>query len=84
VSSDLDRAIRDTITLLLDQRAADATICPSDVARAIDPTGWRDLMETVRDVAVTEAERGMLEIRQGGTPVSGDAFHGPIRLGRPT
>ncbi|MDJ0275720.1 DUF3253 domain-containing protein [Sphingomonas sp. 2R-10] len=37
-----------TATLdLLGRRAAGATICPSEVARALSPAGWRSAMPAV-------------------------------------
>jgi hypothetical protein len=34
---DVDRALERTIDELLDQRRPEATICPSEAARAVDP-----------------------------------------------
>jgi hypothetical protein len=81
---DVDNArIRHAIASLLDERAPPATICPSEAARALSPTAWRPLMARVREVAVTMAEEGALEIRQGGQVVPpGQPLKGPIRLGR--
>jgi hypothetical protein len=79
-----DARIRETIHALLDARRADATICPSDAARALRPEGdWRALMDDVRRVAGDETEEGRLEVRQKGQRVDLGTARGPIRLARP-
>ncbi|MDO9352992.1 MAG: DUF3253 domain-containing protein [Solirubrobacteraceae bacterium] len=77
-----DDDIRKTIDALLAQRDDGKTICPSEVARALEPDDWRPLMDQVRGVAVDEVRAGRLVITQGGEAVE-PPFHGPIRLGRP-
>lgn len=78
-----DSSIRQVIEALLQERAPPATICPSEAARALAPSAWRDLMPRVREVAMALAREGRLDIRQGGRQVSPDApLRGPIRLGR--
>lgn len=79
-----DKHIEDAIRGLLEQRAGDATLCPSEVARALAPDAWRPLMPQVREVAFALARQGALDIRQKGRSVSPDApLRGPIRLGHP-
>ena len=81
-----DADIARTIASLLDARAADATICPSDVARAIEPddeAAWRALMPRVREVASALATRGALRVTRRGVAVDALAPGGPVRLGRP-
>lgn len=79
-----DEQIRNAIEGLLDQRQPPATICPSEVARALALKGWRHLMPRVRALAVAMAKDGALDVRQGGRTVVPDgALRGPIRLGRP-
>ena len=78
-----DDRIADTILSLLAARAAGATICPSEVARAIAPSGWRPLMPRVRDVAATMAVAGEVELRQRGRVVPPlDPVRGPLRIAR--
>ena len=78
-----DDRIRDAILALLDRRQPDATICPSEAARALAPHDWRPLMPRVRCVAIEMAQGGAVEIRQGGHPVApGGDLRGPIRLAR--
>lgn len=73
---DLERAILD----LLAQRAAGATICPSEAARSVGDDDWRDLMEPARDAARRLVEAGQVEITQGGRAVDPATARGPIRI----
>jgi len=78
-------ALQATILALVDARSPGASICPSEAARAAagseDP--WRALMAPVREAAAALADRGELEVTQGGVPVDPRAARGPIRLRRP-
>ena len=73
---------RRTIEALLDRRAADATICPSEAARAVDPEGWRELMPSARAAAGRLAARGLVEVTQGGRVVDVATARGPVRVRR--
>jgi hypothetical protein len=80
-----DDAIAATIHALLDQRAADASICPSEVARALvgDAAAWRALMPRVRSVAARSRDAQRLRITRGERDVApGDEQRGAIRLAR--
>ncbi len=68
---------------LLDSRARDSSICPSDVARAVAPDDWRPWMEPVRRAARRLVARGEVEITQGGSVVDPSTAKGPIRIRRP-
>ncbi len=76
----VDRRLEQTITTLLQERRAGATICPSDAARAVEPTGWRDLMEPARRAARRLVAAGEVEITQGGAVVDPSTAKGPIRI----
>jgi|GEM_PF-636984 len=76
--SRIARAIR----ALLDARAG-KTICPSEVARALDATEWRPLMEPVRRAAGALAECGEIVVTQRGRTVDIAKARGPVRLARP-
>jgi hypothetical protein len=70
---------------LLGQRAASASICPSEVARALRPeTGeWRPLMQPVRDAAAALAREDRIIITRKDERLDPDALGpGPIRLRR--
>ncbi len=77
-----DEALEASILDLLDARAASATICPSEAARAVDPEGWRDLMEPARQAARRLVARDEVEITQGGHVVDPSHAKGPIRIRR--
>lgn len=81
--SSLPDAIDAKILSMLRERADGATICPSEVARALEPNDWRPLMEPTRRAARRLAHRGDLLITQGGRPVDPQAIRGPIRLRLP-
>lgn len=79
-----DAGIATEIRSLLSDRAPDASICPSEVARRLWPdTAWRDAMPEVRRVAARLADVGVIRITQSDvaldphTPISG-----PVRLRR--
>lgn len=74
--------IEATLWQLLDERREGATICPSEIARALGGQEWRTLMEPVRAVAGRLADEGRLEITQRGRAVAMDGARGPLRLGR--
>lgn len=79
-----DAAIAADIRLLLSDRAPDASICPSEVARRLWPDdAWRDAMPDVRRVAARLAEIGVIRITQSDAELDPDApMTGPIRLRR--
>ena len=79
-----DEQIAQTIVRLLAARAPDATICPSDAARALagDESAWRALMPEIRRVAAALVADGTLRVTQQGDDVDPLAARGPIRLGR--
>ena len=65
---------------LLGARAADATICPSEAARAVGGDDWRHLMEPARSAARRLVATGDVEITQGGHVVDPSTAKGPIRV----
>lgn len=67
---------------MLASRAASSTICPSEVARVLDPESWRSSMELVRAAARRLAHAGRVEVRQHRAVVDPDRAKGPIRIGR--
>ncbi|GAB2512339.1 DUF3253 domain-containing protein [Lysobacter humi (ex Lee et al. 2017)] len=79
------RDIADAIVALLASRAPPASICPSEVARALDADGWRDAMPQVRAVALVLAADDCIRVTQGQDDVPLDSIatvRGPIRLRR--
>jgi hypothetical protein len=80
---DTERALENAITELLDARGDGKTICPSEVARRVDPEDWRPLMDPARRVAARLVEAGELEMTLQGQVVDPATARGPVRLRRP-
>ena len=55
------------------------SICPSQVARELEPE-WRRHMTAVRRAAARLAEAGRIDILRKGRPVTAEAVKGVIRL----
>lgn len=81
-TTEVDLALEEHIRRLLAARARDATICPSEAARAVGGERWRELMEPARAAARRLVARGELEITQRGRVVDPSTARGPIRLRR--
>lgn len=71
--------IRQCLLDKVHQRGMDKTICPSEVARALDNEQWRDLMDAIRAVGQTLAAEGKIVVTQRGQVVNPEAAKGPIR-----
>jgi hypothetical protein len=85
--NEVDRELEASIIELLSQRAAGATICPSEAARAVggsDDDEWRPLMEPARRAARRLVAAGEVEITQRGRVVDPSRAKGPIRIRRAT
>ncbi|GAC1342265.1 MAG: hypothetical protein NVSMB18_15970 [Acetobacteraceae bacterium] len=67
------------ILALTAARGSQKSICPSEVARALD-SDWQRLMTPVRQAAARLAQAGRIEILRHGRPVDPAAFKGVIRL----
>lgn len=78
--SDVDQRLSAEIIRLLTDRAAGATICPSEAARSISADGWRELMEPARAAARRLVANGLVDITQGGAVVDPSTAKGPIRI----
>ena len=69
---------------LAQDRAPDRTACPSEAARAVGGATWRDDLPLAREVARDLAQRGRIEVTQGGRRVDPDAeWRGPVRVRLP-
>ncbi|MEO1399756.1 MAG: DUF3253 domain-containing protein [Cyanobacteria bacterium J06635_1] len=71
--------IRVCILTQVTQRGPDKTICPSEVARALGGSDWRDLMSAVRAQGKQLAAEGKIWIMQKGQRVDAERIKGPIR-----
>ncbi|MEZ5256761.1 MAG: DUF2256 and DUF3253 domain-containing protein [Ilumatobacteraceae bacterium] len=76
----IDRDLESAILELLARRAGDATICPSEAARLVDPDGWSDLMPQARSAARRLVAHGEVVVLQRGRPVDPSTAR-PIRSG---
>jgi hypothetical protein len=76
-----DHDLKQAILSQLRSRRAGATICPSEVARAVGQDDWRALVPAVREAAATLAAEGLIEITSNGDVLSpGPPPDGPVRL----
>lgn len=78
---------RETIDALLAVRSPDATICPSEVVRAMmagaddaDADGWREAMPSVHEAIDQLVAEGVVQLSWKGTPLAIRA--GPYRISR--
>ena len=79
---DVDLALETAIIELLDARARDASICPSEAARVVGGDEWRALMEPARRAARRLVASGAVQITQKGRVVDPSTAKGPIRIRR--
>ena len=80
----VDLELEDSLESLLDARARDASVCPSEAAtRRRRADDWRELMEPARSAARRLVAAGRAEITQGGQVIDPDHAKGPIRVRRP-
>jgi hypothetical protein len=80
-----DDDIAQEIVRQLSRRAMESSICPSEVARALDSNeaAWRASMPRVREVAAAMRDEGRLRITRGGVDIRTEALHhGAIRFAR--
>jgi len=59
------------------------SVSPEDVARAVDPDGWRRQLSRVRGAAVGLARAGRLVVTRHGKPADPDDFRGVWRMRLP-
>lgn len=75
------KQIENAIMELLGERGPGKTICPSDVARRLEPEDWRPLMPKVREAADGLRERKLVQVTQKGKAIaSAQEAKGPIRI----
>ena len=68
---------------LLGTAGAGKSVSPEEVARAVDPEGWRRMLGRVRGTAIGLARQGRLVITRHGKPADPDDFKGVYRLRLP-
>ena len=73
--------VREVILALLAARAAGATLCPSEVARAVaGASDWRAEMAAVHQAVDALVAQGMVRLSWKGVPLP--VREGPYRIGR--
>jgi hypothetical protein len=75
--------IEDALFGLLAPLAPGKSVGPEEVARAVDPEGWRRMLPRVRAEAVGLARQGRLVITRHGKPADPETFKGVYRLRLP-
>ncbi len=80
--TNVDTALEDAILQLLNARARDASICPSEAARAVGGESWQSLMEPARKAARRLVAQEKAQVTQGGKVVDPSRAKGPIRIRR--
>ena len=78
----VDAALEQAIVELLNARARDASICPSEAAQRVGGEDWQRLMEPVRMAARRLVAQEKVQITQGGRVVDPSRAKGPIRIRR--
>ena len=78
----VDTALEDAILQLLNARARDASICPSEAAQRVGGDNWQPLMEPARKAARRLVAQEKVQITQGGKVVDPSRAKGPIRIRR--
>jgi len=79
----LARRLEAQLVALVDARGRGASVCPSEVARAVRAESWQELVEPVRRAGRRLAARGELVFTQRGRVVDPATARGPVRLRRP-
>jgi len=75
--------IEDALFALLIPLPSGKSVSPEDVARAVDPEGWRRMLTRVRAEAVGLARQRKLVITRHGKPADPETFKGVYRLRLP-
>lgn len=78
-----DERLAATLLDLLARRRPGASLCPSEVARAVEPDDWRPLMPRIRAIAGRLAADGRIRVTQRGADVDPATATGPLRLRAP-
>jgi len=76
----IGQTIEAAILALAGARGPGASICPSEVARALAPDAWRPLLGAVRRGAAGLAAEGRIDILRKGKPIAPADLRGVIRL----
>jgi len=76
-------SVEEALFSLLADREPGKSVSPEEVARAVDPEGWRRILPQVRATAVGLARAGRLVVTRHGKPADPERFKGVYRLRLP-
>ena len=76
-------SVEEVIFELLASLPAGKSVSPEEVARALDPDGWRRRLGQVRPAAIGLARAGRLVILRHGKPADPDTLKGVWRMRLP-
>lgn len=79
----MSAAVETAIFDLLAKVPAGKTISPEEVAKAVDPEGWRRLLGHVRATAIGLARQDRLVITRHNKPADPEKFKGVWRMRLP-
>lgn len=79
----MSAAVEEAIFELLAKLPPGKSVSPEEVAKAVDPAGWRRELGKVRAVAVGLARAGRLVILRHNRPADPDTFKGVWRMRLP-
>ena len=79
----MSAAVETAIFDLLAKVPAGKTISPEEVAKAVDPEGWRRLLGHVRATAIGLARQDKLVITRHNKPADPEKFKGVWRMRLP-
>ena len=79
----MSAAIEEALFALLAAVPPGKTVSPEDVAKAVDPEGWRRLLGQVRGLTVGLARQEKLVILRHNKPADPNSFKGVSRLRLP-
>ena len=74
------KEIAERILAVAEQRGADKSTCPSEIARMLFPGYWREEMAAVMEVAIDLCNNGKISITQKGKEVDIKKIKGPVRI----
>jgi hypothetical protein len=80
---DGEQRIRAAVLELLRARKGRVSIGPADVARRVDPDGWKKWMQRVKETARRMAAEGAIEVTRHGKPIDAWPWRGVVRFRKP-
>ncbi|MGN6424631.1 MAG: DUF3253 domain-containing protein [Asticcacaulis sp.] len=79
----MSQLIEETIAALLSQVREGESISPNDVAKLLNPEGWRRELPKIRAVIVGMTRQGRLEMLRKGRATEPEEVRGIYRIRKP-